>query len=140
MPKTTPKTKSLKTKTPKKPATKKAAAKTKAAPRKTAKALTPKREPPKRVNKSALIRSFPATTPVSEVVATMKKRGVEVSPNVVYAVRSISRRPKTPKSPNGHTPKIARASTSSGLVVEIERIVEAKLREMLSGKLSDLIA
>ncbi len=117
-----------------------------------------KTSPKKPVNKTKFVRSLPKTMPGAEVVKKAKEAGIDISLAYVYGIRSKSharKRKSAPGSPipparrgPGRPPKSAActgsgstpagAGRSSGLEAEIERIVEAKVAEMLKARLGAL--
>ena len=114
-----------------------------------------KTSPKKPVNKSAFVRSLPKTMPGADVVKKAKAEGINISLAYVYGIRSKSQAKKRPtastaatapmaKRGPGRPPKLATASgnggasSSAGLVAEIERIVEQKVQALLKARLGAL--
>jgi hypothetical protein len=76
--------------------------------------------------KAAFVRSVPREAPAKEVVALGKKKGLVLSENYVYTVRSSSGSPKAAKSRPG--PKRGRkAAASDGMTP-----AEAQLRNAIA--------
>jgi hypothetical protein len=113
---------------------------------------TSKKTPP--MNKSAFVRSLPSTMSGAEVVAKAKSQGVKISLAYVYGIRAKSNaakkgaqpaavmkrgpgRPRKVVAASVATPsaKAPEARSASGLISEIERIVEAKVAELLKARL-----
>jgi hypothetical protein len=110
------------------------------------------------INKSAFVRSLPSTMSGADVVAKAKAQGVKISLAYVYGIRAkskakrrtgadgiVKRGPGRPRkvvaaaAPEGLGVAPAReARTVGGLVAEIERIVEAKVVELLKAKLGSI--
>ena len=116
--------------------------------------MAAKKSPKKPLNKTAFVRSLPSSMPGAEVVKKAKEAGLAISIGYVYSIRakSHSKRkggtaPAAKRGP-GRAPKSAtmnngNGSTSTprsagGLVAEIERIVEAKVSELLKARLGAL--
>jgi len=105
----------------------------------------------KKINKSAFVRNLPANMPAKDVVAKAKASGFSMTPAHVYAIRSkdnagtvqVKRgagRPAGVTTTLRTSPLAARGATSTtGLVSEIERIVERKVSELLRAKLGSLL-
>jgi hypothetical protein len=76
-----------------------------------------------------MIRSFPMSMSASDVVAEMKKRGVLVGANVVFAVRSRAKT-KTPRAvaPKAPPPVDDEGNLGEAIVSVIERIVDDKIK------------
>jgi post-segregation antitoxin (ccd killing protein) len=108
-------------------------------------------------NKSAFVRSLPATMPGAEVVAKAKAQGINISLAYVYGIRAKSKaktrkggtvatrgpgRPRkdaaAPAMRGGNGASAAVHRASGGLEAEIERIVEAKVSELLKARLGAL--
>jgi hypothetical protein len=89
-------------------------------------------------SKAGFVRSLPATMSVADVVKAAKSKGIKLDVAYVYSVRGAmkAKKKKAKATTNGHAP-ITTAS-SSGLVGEIERIVEAKVSAMLKERLGAL--
>jgi hypothetical protein len=107
------------------------------------------------INKSAFVRSLLATMSGAEVVAKAKSQGVKISLAYVYGIRAksnaskaksglgalapVKRGPGRPRktlavSTAARSPK-PEARSVGGLIWEIERIVEAKVAELLKARL-----
>lgn len=72
-------------------------------------------KPPTKMNKSEFILSFADTSPVAEILAKAKERGISLSANQVYAVRSIARRAgKTIGGKTAETKRSKRGGRPSG--------------------------
>jgi hypothetical protein len=119
----------------------------------------PSRKKKPAMNKSAFVRTLPSSMPGAEVVRKAKEAGLAMSVNYVYRVRSLSHAKATSakvapaaaasapvvKRGPGRPRKVAAvngaargASSTGGLVAEIERIVEAKVSELLKARLGAL--
>lgn len=77
-----------------------------------------------------------------EVVKAAKAKGIKLSTQLVYAVRGKVKKPAT-RGP-GRPPKSASGGGEipfgpSGLVAEIERIVEARVNAILKARFSGLL-
>ena len=106
-----------------------------------------------KVNKSEFVRSLPSTTPGAEVVAKAKAQGIDITLGYVYGIRAKTNAKKrgggAPKRGPGRPPKAALHSAvngsasgrgSAGIVSEIERIVEAKVAELLKARLGSIFS
>lgn len=63
-----------------------------------------------KVNRSAFIRSVPATTPANDVVKLAAAKGIKINAGLVYAVRSADKsKSGAPKRKPGRPPKAASA-------------------------------
>jgi hypothetical protein len=74
-----------------------------------------------KINKSAWIRSQPASMTANEVVAKAKGQGIKLSPGFVYVVRSKKSKPGTKRGPgrprkNGAPAMAASSSGVEGLL------------------------
>ncbi len=105
-----------------------------------------KTTPKKPANKSAFVRALPRTMPGADVVKKAKAAGINISLAYVYGIRAKSK-PKGARRGPGRPPKSAAtgngatsrgAGSSGGLEAEIERIVEAKVSELLKARLGTL--
>jgi hypothetical protein len=101
----------------------------------------------KKINKSAFVRGLPSSMPAPEVVKAAAAKGIKLSVKFVHTIRynaKVSARRKAgggaPKrGPGRPSSGLALASaSSSGLVGEIERIVERKVSQMLKERLGAL--
>ena len=107
------------------------------------------------LNKSAFVRSLPASISGAEVVKRAKAEGLNISVNYVYSIRARSHAKKsarsTPESSAAatRTPKSATATSGSatvanrsagGLEAAIEAIVERRVNELLKARLGALFA
>jgi hypothetical protein len=123
-------------------------------PRKTAKSTTTKATTPRTVNKSAFVRSLPATMPAVEVVKVAATKGIKLGEKFVHTIRYNAKKAaakKTGGAPSslavpqrgpGRPRKVVAAGGggSPGLAAEIEKIVEAKVKAILTEKLGKLFA
>jgi hypothetical protein len=102
----------------------------------------------KKINKSAFVRGLPASMPAPEVVKAASAKGIKLSVKFVHTIRynaKVSARRKAgggglrrgPGRPSAAL-ALSNSSTSSGLVGEIERIVERKVSQMLKERLGAL--
>ncbi len=110
------------------------------------KKTSPKKKP---VNKSAFVRSLPRTMPGADVVKKARAAGINISLAYVYGIRAKSKAkgPGARRGP-GRPPKVAAVVAAGnggvarrgagGLEAEIERIVEAKVAELLKARLGML--
>ena len=111
--------------------------------------------PKKPVNKSKFVRSLPRTMPGADVVKKAKAAGITISLAYVYGIRAKSKTKRnmgstpTGKRGPGRPPKSATVAvagngsartrrSAGGLEAEIERIVEAKVAELLKARLGAL--
>jgi len=106
------------------------------------------------VNKSAFVRSLPSTMPGAEVVTKAKAQGIKISLAYVYGIRAKSKakrrrggsatagrgpgRPRKVDAATNGASTAAAPRTVGGLVAEIERIVEAKVAELLKARLGSI--
>lgn len=100
---------------------KKSKSKSKAAPKKKSKAAG-KAPAGKAVNKSAWIRSQPATTPAKDVVAKAKAEGITLSIAQVYTARSTAKK-KGPTAKGGRKRGPTAASSLKADDLEFKRLV-----------------
>jgi hypothetical protein len=125
---------------------------------------TPKSAPKsEKINKSAFVRSLPATMSAQDVVKAAAAKGIKLGDKFVHTIRynaKVSAAKKAGKSSPASTstasapakrgpgrPRKAgtvHASSSSsnvghGLVAEVERIVEAKVHALLQQRLGALL-
>jgi len=116
-----------------------------------------KKSPAKKaMNKTAFVKSLPASMPGAEVVKRAKAAGLKISVNYVYSIRARSNpkgkrkakgaptaaAPPAKRGP-GRPPGIAAAVNergAGGLEAEIERIVERKVSEILRARLGTLFS
>jgi hypothetical protein len=108
-----------------------------------------KKSPKSPVNKSAFVRSLPSTMPGAEVVAKAKAQGIKISLAYVYGIRAKTNAKKRGgrssaakrgpgRPPSAASPTNGAHRTIGGLVGEIERIVEAKVAELLKARLGSI--
>ena len=117
-------------------------------------------------SKASFVRSFPPSTPANEIVSKAKSKGIKLDVRYVYSIRTAAKaKAKTKRSAvtpaagaaapavkrgrgrprksamDGHNLGSARTHGASpgGLVAEIERIVEAKVAELLKSRLGALL-
>jgi len=92
--------------------------------------------------KSEFVRSLPANTPAAEVVAAAKKKGISITPSLVYNIRSTSKQPSgTParKGKPGPKPgrKGRRAAGAGAAEIQLRNAIAAlgitKTREILAA-------
>lgn len=99
----------------------------------------------KKINKSAFVRGLPSSMPAPEVVKAAAAKGIKLSVKFVHTIRynaKVSARKKSgggglKRGPGRPSNGLALAS-STGLVGEIERIVERKVSQMLKERLGAL--
>jgi hypothetical protein len=102
----------------------------------------------KKINKSAFVRGLPASMPAPEVVKSAAAKGIKLSVKFVHTIRynaKVSARKKSggagfkrgPGRPS-NVLALSSSSTATGLVGEIERIVERKVSQMLKERLGAL--
>ena len=112
----------------------------------------------KQINKSAFVRSLPASTPGADVVKKAKAAGITLTIGYVYSIRAktnakkrqsrtagtaspVKRGPGRPRkvvaTANGNGASGA-AHRAGGLEAAIEAIVERKIAEILKGRLGSL--
>jgi hypothetical protein len=103
-------------------------------------------------NKSAFVRSLPPTMPAADVVKAAGAKGMKLSVKFVHTIRYNAKKLAAKKggAPTASAPakrgpgrprKMVVGGTgwgSSGLVAEIERIVEAKVSALLKERLGGL--
>jgi hypothetical protein len=112
--------------------------------------------PTRTINKSAFVRSLPATMSASDVVKAAKAKGIEISDKYVHTIRYNAksgstgsatstrgkRGPGRPRKTLGRSVSKGPAA-GSGLVSELEsliaRVVEQKVAEVLKAKLAGLV-
>jgi hypothetical protein len=113
--------------------------------------------PTKRINKSAFVRSLPATMPAKEIVARAQAQGFKITEVYIYSLRAKARaaaKLKTNGSPAkrgpGRPPKTVRMESfsnaprtaSGGFESALERlivdIVERQVAELLRTRLETL--
>jgi hypothetical protein len=93
--------------------------------------MASKKTASKKVNKSAFVRSLPATMPAKDVVERAKAQGVKLTVAYVYSIRTAAKlgarrlargdAPAGGRSPNGMVP------SSSARVEDLLRAVAAEL-------------
>ncbi len=95
---------------------------------------------------SAFVRSQPVSMPVAAVLAAAKAKGIKLSSALVYKVRGkmAGQTTSAPKRGAERQWKAVSVRTDNGgvasrLQVEIERIVERKVDEILSSRLRALL-
>jgi hypothetical protein len=111
-------------------------------------------------SKAGFVRSFPSSTPAAEIVTRGKAKGIKLDVRYVYSVRTAARVKRT-KTETATTAPVAKrgpgrprksaavassgnrsagraVASAGGLVAEIERIVEAKVTELLKARLGTL--
>lgn len=96
-------------------------------------------------SKAGFVRSQPSTLSAAEVVAKAKAAGLTLDDRYVYSVRTAANAKKKAKrgakGGGGDVPiPYGKSATSSGgLVREIERIVEARVTAILKSRLGGLL-
>jgi hypothetical protein len=112
------------------------------------------------LNKSAFVRSLPASISGAEVVKRAKAEGLNISVNYVYSIRARShagktraasapassapakrgpgRPPKSAAATNSHGAATVGSRSAGGLEATIEAIVERKVNELLKARLGAL--
>jgi len=101
----------------------------------------PTKSKPKFGQKSEFVRSLPANTPAAEVVAAAKKRGISITPSLVYNIRSTSKQPSGTPARNGKPgPKPGRKGRAAGAAsaeIQLRNAIAAlgitKTREILAA-------
>jgi hypothetical protein len=127
----------------------------------------PKKPAAAKINKSAFVRSLPASMSATDAVKAAAAKGIKLSDKFVHTIRynaKVAAQKKASKSGSapvatastastptastaargpGRPRKVVAAAggawTSSGLVGEIERIVEAKVNALLKERLGALL-
>jgi hypothetical protein len=110
----------------------------------------------KPLNKTAFVRSLPASTPGADVVKKAKEAGLDITLGYVYSIRAKSKTPGPKRGPGrprktalatmpGARPVAAASVRSSnghatGLEAAIEAIVERKVAALLKDRLAALLA
>ncbi len=96
-----------------------------------------------KINKSAFVRSLPATLSAQDVVKAAAAKGIKLSDKFVHTIRYNAKQ-KAAKSGNARAkrgpgrPRTADGHVGNGIEAEIERIVEAKVNALLKSKLGAL--
>jgi hypothetical protein len=88
------------------------------------------------VNKSAWIRSQPASTPAKDLVAKAKQAGIQITEGQVYTARSEQRRKGTP-APVA-LKRAVRAATAAQTDGGLDAMVRAIVREEIRAYFSKL--
>jgi hypothetical protein len=102
------------------------------------------------VNKSAFVRSLPATMSAGDVVKAAKAKGIKLSDKFVHTIRYNAKKSGTstlvfaaptrrgPGRPRKTAGRAADGHVGNGIEHEIERIVEAKVNALLKSRLGAL--
>lgn len=108
-----------------------------------------------KINKSAFVRGLPSSTPAADVVKAAAAKGMKLSVKFVHTIRYNAKKSAAKKG-GGSTALVAAPAKrgpgrprkavqvtsggwgSSGLVAEIERMVEAKVNALLKERLGSL--
>ena len=104
-----------------------------------------------KINKSAFVRSLPASMPAADVVKAASAKGIKLSVKFVHTIRynaKMSAKKKSggavaqrgPGRPAKVTASVTSHAAAGGLVGEIERIVERKVAALLTERLGALFA
>jgi hypothetical protein len=104
----------------------------------------------KTVNKSAFVRSLPATLSAQDVVKAAAAKGIKLSDKFVHTIRYNAKKSAAkkrthggigpaPKRGPGRPRKLASSGAGNGIEAEIERIVEAKVNVLLKERLGALL-
>jgi hypothetical protein len=108
--------------------------------------MAAKKTATKTSNKSAFVRSLPATMSGKDVVKKAKEAGLSISLAYVYGIRSKSAakagapQKRGPGRPPRSATSARAAGRTTGLEAMIEAIVAQKVEEVLKGKLGGILA
>jgi hypothetical protein len=99
----------------------------------------------KTVNKSAFVRSLPASMSAGDVVKAAAAKGIKLSDKFVHTIRYNAKKAAAKKyggAPAARGPgrprSVATGTAGNGLEHAIERIVEAKVNALLKERLGAL--
>lgn len=91
-----------------------------------------KKKSEKKQTKSSLIRAFPASTPVKDVIAALAKKGVKVTYGSIYVARKVGKKaakaaasPATPK--RKYTRRIPAINSNGNGRLDVTNDFQAKL-------------